>query len=320
MKPDAIEPSRPARDDSRLAAWLLAPLRGRMETLLRPPGAPADEFDTPASEPALVAADSVSWQVFRNPVALFVGGVAAVLLELAEPRVRTGVWEHTTFRTDPLPRMRRTAHATMMTVYGPRSRAEALIAAVNRRHATIEGHTPAGIPFRALDDELLAWVHVTAHVGFLEAFTRLVRPLPAAARDAFFAERVVVGRLFGVATPPACEADVERLFEQMRPRLEPSPVIAEFLAIVERMPALPWIARPLQRWLVRAAVDCLPAWTRERLGVAGPRWRLAGWRRRVVTLLARGADRLPLPGHPVIAASRRLGLGGGAPRHAADAR
>ena len=47
-------------------------------------------------------ADSVAWRVFRNPVALFVGGVTAVILELAEPRVRSGVWDHTTFRTDPL--------------------------------------------------------------------------------------------------------------------------------------------------------------------------------------------------------------------------
>ena len=82
------------------------------------PGQPVD-FTVPAGEPALTAPDSVSWQVFKNPIALFVGGVTAVLLELAEPRVRTGVWEHTTFRTDPIPRMRRTGLAAMVTVYGP---------------------------------------------------------------------------------------------------------------------------------------------------------------------------------------------------------
>jgi uncharacterized protein (DUF2236 family) len=52
----------------------------------------------PAGEPALAAPDSVSWRVFKNPVSLFVGGVTAVILELAEPRVRTGVWEHSSFR------------------------------------------------------------------------------------------------------------------------------------------------------------------------------------------------------------------------------
>ena len=40
----------------------------------------------------------MSWRVFKNPLSLFIGGITAVIMELAEPRVRTGVWEHTTFR------------------------------------------------------------------------------------------------------------------------------------------------------------------------------------------------------------------------------
>ena len=60
------------------------------------------DFLRPAGEAALVSADSVSWRVFKNPLSLFIGGVTAVIMELAEPRVRTGVWEHTTFRVDPV--------------------------------------------------------------------------------------------------------------------------------------------------------------------------------------------------------------------------
>jgi ER-bound oxygenase mpaB/B'/Rubber oxygenase, catalytic domain len=44
------------------------------------------------------------------------GGVTAVNMELAEPGVRT-VWEHTTFRVNPIRRLRRTRLATMVTVY-----------------------------------------------------------------------------------------------------------------------------------------------------------------------------------------------------------
>src|SRR5690606_37690700 len=44
----------------------------------------AADFTVPAGEPALVEPDSVSWRIFANPVALFIGGVAAVILELAE--------------------------------------------------------------------------------------------------------------------------------------------------------------------------------------------------------------------------------------------
>ena len=76
-------------------------------------------------EPALLPADSVSWQVFKNPVAVLIGGTAAVILELAEPRIAAAVDAHSAFRTDPLARLRRTARATMTTVYAARSRAAA---------------------------------------------------------------------------------------------------------------------------------------------------------------------------------------------------
>jgi uncharacterized protein (DUF2236 family) len=82
------------------------PLRNSLEAatqaLLDPGGQSSVDFLRPAGEAALVAPDSVSWRVFKNPLSLFIGGVAAVIMELAEPRVRAGVWEHTTFRVDPI--------------------------------------------------------------------------------------------------------------------------------------------------------------------------------------------------------------------------
>jgi hypothetical protein len=66
------------------------------------------DFSQPAGEVALVSPDSVSWRMFKNPLSLFIGGVTAVIMELAEPRVRTGVWEHTSFRLDLIRRLRRT--------------------------------------------------------------------------------------------------------------------------------------------------------------------------------------------------------------------
>lgn len=91
---------------------------------LSPAGIPAIDFSAPPGEQAIIGPDSVAWQVFRNPVVLFVGGVAAVLLELAEPRVRSGVWEHSAFRSNPVERLRRTGLAAMVTVYAARSIAE----------------------------------------------------------------------------------------------------------------------------------------------------------------------------------------------------
>jgi uncharacterized protein (DUF2236 family) len=116
-------------------------------------------------------------RVFKNPLSLFIGGVTAVIVELAEPRVRTGVWEHTTFRTNPIRRLRRTGPAAMVTVYGARGTAEAMIARVRRMHDMVAGTTSSGEAYCTNDPELLNWVHATAAYGFVQAYHTYVRPL-----------------------------------------------------------------------------------------------------------------------------------------------
>ena len=115
-------------------AWPMEKIAGRLVA-----GEGGVDFTRPPGEPAIVGPDSVSWQVFRNPVTMFVGGVAAVLMELGEPRVRTAVWNQSSFRRDPAGRLRRTGMAAMVTVYGARSSLEALTARVRALHGRIGG-------------------------------------------------------------------------------------------------------------------------------------------------------------------------------------
>jgi uncharacterized protein (DUF2236 family) len=93
----------------------------------------------------------------------------------------------------------------------------------------------------------------------------------------------------------------------MAPKLEPSPIVLEFLDIMSNMPALPRFARPLQRLLVKAGVDVLPAWVRERLQL-GPSWTLRRWERWVVTRAVHLTDRLLLTSSPAVQSCRRMGL------------
>jgi uncharacterized protein (DUF2236 family) len=274
---------------------------------LWPVALPAVDFTQPAGEPALTPPDSVSWQVFKNPVALFAGGVAAVILELAEPRVRTGVWEHTTFRTDPLARLERTGLAAMVTIYGARSVAEKMIAGVRDMHARVRGTTPAGAPYDANELELLDWVHVTAAFGFLEAYAAFVRSVGDADRDRFYAEGVPAGRLYGAVGAPASLAAQRAQFEAMRPKLERSNIVFEFLDVMKRAPIAPSPMGPLQWMLVRAGVEIVPGWAREILGLDDG-YGLAGWERTLVEVLGAVADRIPIPGSPAMQACRRLGL------------
>lgn len=125
---------------------------------LQPPGAPAFDFAGPPGEGALYSPDSVTWRVCKSPLTLLIGGIAAVVLELAEPRVCSGVWLHTSFPRAPVARLRRTGLATLVTVYGARRGAERMISAVRRKHAAVRGRTADGLPYDANDPELLDWV------------------------------------------------------------------------------------------------------------------------------------------------------------------
>ncbi len=258
-------------------------------------------------ESALASADSVSWQVFRNPVSLLIGGIAAVLLELAEPRVRSGVWDHTTFRTDPLKRMRRTGLAAMVTVFGARSVAEPMIAGVRRMHERVVGITPAGIPYRASDPELLRWVHATAAFGFLQAYQRYVRAVPWVDRDRYYSEGVPIARLYGAENPPSSEEELQQLLETMMPRLESSEIVREFLQLMRDVPLFPRPLGVLNGIMVRAAVEILPPQVRDILGL-GPRDGLPPGAAPLVRLAGSSADRISIDSSPAAQACIRLGL------------
>ena len=238
---------------------------------------------------------------------MFAGGVAAVILELAEPAVRSGVWDHTGFRSDPLRRLQRTGLAAMVTVYGARSVAEEMIAGVVRMHARVQGTTPAGEAYRANDVRLLTWVQATAGYGFLEAYCRYVRPLPAAVRDRFHAEGAPAAQLYGALGAPTSQAEVQALFDALRDRLEPSPIVFEFLDIMRRAPVFPAPMRPAQRLLVRAAVELTPPWIRKRLRL-GREHGLRPWEAPLVRAAGALADRILLPSSPAAQSCRRLGL------------
>lgn len=277
------------------------------DDLMRAPGGPIVDFAHPAGEEALVPADSVSWRIFKNPVSLFIGGIAAVILELAEPGVRTGVWEHSSFRREPVKRLQRTGLAAMMTVYGPRTATEAMIAGVVRMHDKVAGQTPAGAHYHANDVDLLSWVEATAAYGFGEAYSRYVSPLSRHDMDRLYAEGAPGSRLYGALAAPTSSAALDALFGSMRDRLEPSPIVFEFLDIMRSAPAFPAPLRPLQRLLIRAAVEMTPDWVRERLGLTAAHG-LRPWEGPLVRRIGALADKVMLRSSPAVQSCLRLGL------------
>jgi uncharacterized protein (DUF2236 family) len=286
------------------------PLQSSLEAIAQVLLKPADrshiDFSRPVGEAALLAPESVSWRVFKNPLSLFIGGVTAVIMELAEPRVRTGVWEHTTFRLDPIRRLRRTGLAAMVTVYGARSTAEPMIARIRRMHEMVAGTTPSGEAYRANEPDLLNWVQGTAAYGFLQAYHVYVQPLSSSERNRYYAEGVPAASLYGATGAPTSEVELEMLFHAMAGRLQRSNIVLEFLTIMRSAPFLPLLLRAAQDLLVRASVDLTPSWVRTILGINGHG--LHPWEAHVVRQAAALADRLVLASNPAVQACGRMRL------------
>ncbi|RYD41050.1 MAG: DUF2236 domain-containing protein [Sphingomonadales bacterium] len=267
----------------------------------------AIDFAAPRSEPALLAPDSVQWRVYKNPIALGIGGIAAVLLEFAEPRIRSGVWDHSTYKADPIGRSRRTGLVAMLACYGPASSAKAVIGQVNRMHGKVKGETPGGDTYRAMDPMLLDWVAATASYGFLMAYDRFVHPLSDADKDRFMRDGDAIGREFGARhTPPTVGAFMAMMGE-LEPRFEPHPIIFEFLDMIQSGRAAPGVPRFLHRAIARASVSLLPDHVRRKLEL-GSRYDLTRFDRTALRLAGRLADRHVDRAAPHCQASVRLGL------------
>lgn len=223
------------------------------------------------SDNGLFGPQSVAWRVNGDVTSMMVGGVTALLLQMLHPAVLAGVWDHSNFRTDMLGRLRRTARFIAVTGYADREEALAAIAQVRAVHDRIGGTLPDGTPYHANDPELLAWVHVSEAVSFLDAWIRYAEPdMLLSEQDRYFAEMAMIGELLGAEAVPRSRAEAMALIETMRPSLTVTDRTREVAHLVLNQPSRSAASAPLQAMVFQAAVDLLPRWAREMHGLHGP--------------------------------------------------
>ena len=136
--------------------------------------------------------DSTIRRVNRENI-LLLGGGRALLMQLAHPKVAAGVDEHSDFRVRPIQRLRRTVRMTMAIVFGDRETALAAVKAVNQTHSRVRGSD-----YRAMDPDLLLWVHATLVDSAVVTYETFVRPLRAREREEFYGQMNVAAELLGV--------------------------------------------------------------------------------------------------------------------------
>lgn len=220
---------------------------------------------------ALFAADSVAWRVNGDIVTMMIGGVSGLLLQMLHPAVLAGVWDHSDFRSDMHGRLRRTAKFIAVTTYDHAERGIAAIDRVRGIHDRIGGVLPDGTPYRVSDPALLAWVHVTEAISFLNAWICYAEPdMPAADQDRYFAEMAVVAERLGADPVPRDRASAKALIQSMRPALRADARTREVAQLVLNQSVGAALTDAASAVIMQAGVDLLPDWARQMHGLKTP--------------------------------------------------
>ncbi|SAK96997.1 oxygenase MpaB family protein [Caballeronia ptereochthonis] len=239
---------------------------------------PKIDYSSPPGDPGLFGPQAACWKIHSDFTSMMTGGISALLLQTLHPLALAGVWDHSTFRTDILGRLRRTATFVAGTTFGNRVDALALIERVKNIHLDVTGITPDGRAYRASDPDLLTWVHVAEVSSFLKAYLRYVNPaLSEADRDRYFEETSTIARLLGARDVPTTFAAIERYLEAMRPQLQASDRTQEVIRVLKSAPTPSIAMTPASKLIFSAGVDLLPDWAQEMLALG----RLAPVRRAI---------------------------------------
>lgn len=209
----------------------------------------------------------------NGDLAMYAGGIAALLLQTLHPAAMAGVAGHSGYRSDPWGRLQRTADFIAVTTFGRIDDAEALIEKVKTIHLRVRGKTEAGEPYRASDPHLLEWVHLAETWSFVSSFRRFgFRKLSDGDLDDYVAQAAPVGEMLGAVDLPRTFADLERDLESYRPELEVTAAARDTVAFILKNPPVPWPARPGYWMLAAGAIAILPRWVREMLGLPRGKW------------------------------------------------
>ena len=224
----------------------------------------------PPSDEALFARDMPIRMVHADIVAMMVGGIRGLLLQMLHPHALQGVLDHSNFRSDMHGRLRRTARFIAVTTFGHRDDAQAAIDRVNRIHGAVGGTLPDGSPYSASDPRVLAWVHVAEATSFLAAYLRHVRPdMPGAEQDEYYRQFAVIALALGADPVPTNRAEAEAIFRELRSDLAASTAAREVadLVLTQRPKGAP---PAVQALLGAEAVALLPPFARSMLGLERP--------------------------------------------------
>ncbi len=194
---------------------------------------------------------------------LLAGAAAALLLQLAHPKVARAVAEHSDFANDPAARLRGTLEFVYAIAFGTREEAELISAAVRRAHLSVTG--PG---YRADDPELQVWVNATLFATAHRVYTDVFGRLSEEETEQLWAGARVLGAMLGCPPEagPGTAADFFAYWDRMVTSLQVT-ATARRLAYAILHPPWPRVTAPVQAAARLITAGLLPAPIRDQYGL-----------------------------------------------------
>jgi len=226
---------------------------------------PPVAFLTPKGDRGLFGPESIAWRVHADFISMMIGGISSLVLQALHPQALAGVWDHSSFREDLKGRLGRTAFFIAATTYGSQEMANKIIEKVNQIHTKITGHDEFGKPYSATDPHLLAWVHLTETMSFLEAYQSYRSPkLTSQEQDQYFKEMKILGEMLGAQNLPDTLQGTKEALASYFPELHYGDRAKSIIQLLDDFPSN-LQSKPFVKLISRAGFINLPSWAHAKL-------------------------------------------------------
>jgi len=228
-------------------------------------GGPPVAFLTPKGDRGLFGPESIAWRVHADFISMMIGGISSLILQALHPQALAGVWDHSSFREDLKGRLGRTAFFIAATTYGSTEMANQIIEKVNQIHTQVTGFDEFGKSYSATDPHLLAWVHLTETLSFLEAYQNYRYPkLSSQEQDQYFKEMKVLGEMLGAQNLPDTLQGTQKAIESYFTELHYGERAQSIIQLLDDFPSN-LQSKPFVKLISKAGFINLPSWAHTKL-------------------------------------------------------
>ena len=225
------------------------------------------------------AADSMLWRICREHVILLHGPAAAVM-QIAQPRIGLGVFQHSDFQSAPTARLDRTLDTVYTIGFGTIAEANAAARRVHGIHQRVGGdaqaHDVPGEPkYSAFELDLLMWVIATMIMSSIQGYERAVAKLSDAEKEEFYGDMRVLGTFFELPSaygPQDWESFQKYWAQQIADERLGSHAISRKVAWAVARPHRPWWLWAASWPMMFMFTEIIPEPVRGRLGFRSNWW------------------------------------------------